>query len=202
MPRVSAERLQSREKELVAAARSVFAAKGFENSAISDIAQAAGVSDGLLYRYFDSKRAILQAVLDDFFAGLIQNLERSVAAETDFRDRLAVMIREHVGVFIDDLNLCRLFLVEVRNFEDYFGSETHVLSRRYSSVLMRILEGGIADGQIDPLIDGRLVRDILFGGIEHLAWRHILAGQPIDAGAITDRMTSLLLFGLLGAQHR
>ena len=196
MPRISAKRMQDRRESLVEAARTVFAQKGYEGSAISDIAQVAGVSDGLFYRYFASKRELLLAVLHDFYERVIDELEEAVAQEQAFEARLATLIHEHIAVFVSDVDLCRLFIAEVRNFSDYVGSETHELNRRYTSVLMRIIADGVAEGQIDSEIDPRIIRDMLFGGIEHLAWRHIVAGQAIDDRRIAGQVSRLMLAGL------
>lgn len=201
MPRVAAERLESRRNELVEAARAVFARHGYEQTTISLIARCAGVSDGLLYRYFSSKRDLLQAVLDAFYERLIDHIDTCVAREHDFSSRLHTLVHEHVRTFIDDPAMCRLFIAEVRNFDDYFGSEAHALNRRYTSVLMRVLDGGKEDGLLAPDIDGRLVRDMLFGGIEHLAWRHILAGQELDLEGLASGVSGLLLNGLLGRRR-
>jgi len=70
MPRIAAEKKEARRESIVLAARSVFLAKGYASAAVSDIAQAAGVSDGLLYRYFSGKRELLMEVLEVFYPTL------------------------------------------------------------------------------------------------------------------------------------
>jgi AcrR family transcriptional regulator len=201
MPRVGVERLESRRNEIVAAARTVFAARGYQHATISDIARTASVSDGLPYRYFTSKRELLQAVLDQFYTQLIDHSEACIARETDFSSRLQALVHEHVRALVDDTDMFRLFIAEVRNLTDYLGSETHVLNRRYTSLLMNMLADAKASGLVDPSIDGRLVRDMLFGGVEHLAWRYILAAQPVDVEAVTASISRLLLHGLLGGKN-
>ena len=84
MPRITAERLQDRRDSLLAAARQVFARKGFAQTSISDIAQVAGTSDGLIYRYFSSKRDLLLEVLTDFYGRLIAGTEQAIEAQPDF----------------------------------------------------------------------------------------------------------------------
>src|SRR5882757_8766853 len=121
MPRISAERMQDREDSLLAAAREVFARKGYEAAAISDVARVAGVSDGLVYRYFGSKRDLLLAVLDSFYSRIIDDLERAVSLSASFEQRVATLVHKHVERFVDDMALCRLFIVEVRNFDEYVG---------------------------------------------------------------------------------
>ncbi len=61
--RVERKRAQNRDA-LVAAARELFASKGFEATTIAEIAEAADLGFGTFYRYFPDKEAILAAVLD------------------------------------------------------------------------------------------------------------------------------------------
>ena len=196
MPRIGAERLASRKKDIVAAAKAVFTERGYEKTTMIDIARQAGVSDGLAYRYFVSKRELLQAVLDEFYARIIAHNEEWVGRETGFVARLETLIREHVRLLGEDTGLVRLVTTEVRSLEGYQGSHTHELNRRYTAILTEILAEGMEQGFIDASVDGRLVRDMIFGGIEHLAWRRILSDQPVDVDGVATSISNLLLHGM------
>lgn len=54
---------QNRKAEIMETALELFAEQGFHNTSISKIAKAAGVSKGLMYNYFESKEALLDAIL-------------------------------------------------------------------------------------------------------------------------------------------
>lgn len=72
---------------LIRAAESVFAESGYEGSTVAVIAQRAGVSTGNVYRYFDSKDALFQAVISDEFADTFKRLlHRRVSALFDAAD--------------------------------------------------------------------------------------------------------------------
>ena len=199
MPRISAARAKERQETLLIAARKVFAAKGYEGAAISEIARAAKLSDGLLYHYFGSKRDLLLAVLETFYERIIADLETAVARASGFDQRLKALIREHVAVFVSDVDLCRLYISEVRNFDEYPGSETHELNRRYTAVFVRIFSEGVKEGRVSRDFDARLVRDMLFGGIEHISWRHISTGSPLDVDRVAKQVSRLLLNGIASA---
>lgn len=51
-----------RRQDLVTAAQRLFYTKGYENTSINDIAQAAGVTKGAFYHYFDSKEDVIEAI--------------------------------------------------------------------------------------------------------------------------------------------
>src|SRR5262245_48314161 len=55
-------------QRLYKAAIELMAAKGYESTTLRDVARAAGVSVGLLYRYFPSKRALIIALYDELSA--------------------------------------------------------------------------------------------------------------------------------------
>lgn len=60
MPKVSEEHLEAKREMILHAAIACFARDGFHKTTMSDIATAAGVSDGLAYRYFSGKEEIIQ----------------------------------------------------------------------------------------------------------------------------------------------
>ena len=55
--------LRPREREILAAIRPVFTAKGFDGASMQDMARAAGMSVGNFYRYFPSRAAIVEAII-------------------------------------------------------------------------------------------------------------------------------------------
>src|SRR6476659_4258805 len=55
----------ARRAAIVAAARAVFARKGYHRTGIADIVDELQIARGTFYRYFDSKRAIFQVILGD-----------------------------------------------------------------------------------------------------------------------------------------
>jgi TetR/AcrR family fatty acid metabolism transcriptional regulator len=198
MPRIAADKMEARRDSIVLAARSVFVAKGYVSAVVSDIAQAAGISDGLLYRYFGGKRELLMEVLEVFYNDIISGTENAIGKEPTFERKLTVLVQGHLQAFADDPDLCRLFISEVRTLDDYIGSTTQELNRRYTQILVDLIAWGCENDFISPASDPRLVRDFLFGGIEHLAWRQIGNGRTIDVANLTNQIVRLLMAGLKG----
>jgi AcrR family transcriptional regulator len=75
-------RAQRREQILVAATEA-FARNGFAATSLDDIAAQAGITRALLYRHFDSKTDLYQAVLDRMCARLEAHVEEPVGGFTD-----------------------------------------------------------------------------------------------------------------------
>lgn len=201
MPRISVQRAEDRRNSILDAARQVFTTKGFAKTSINDIAEIAGISDGLIYRYFGGKRDLLLRVLQEFYEELIVETEAAVNRETSFDRRFEVLVFSHLSVFMKDMDLCRLFITEIRSLDDYVGSEIQSLNRRYTSIFIRMMASGIEQGIISETVDLRLIRDLLFGGMEHLAWRSFASGTLFSVDEAGSQITRILLFGLKGVNQ-
>ena len=71
-----------RRSELIAAAQQLFYTKGYERTSVSDIVKAVSVAQGTFYYYFDSKQAILEALVAELTAQYHVLFEAIVADET------------------------------------------------------------------------------------------------------------------------
>jgi AcrR family transcriptional regulator len=71
-----------RRQELMMAAQQLFYTKGYENSSINDIIQAVGVSKGAFYHHFESKTAVLEAIVSQMLDQAVANLRAIIADET------------------------------------------------------------------------------------------------------------------------
>jgi AcrR family transcriptional regulator len=65
LPKVTPEYLDARRREILVAARTLFAEKGFARTSMADVVAATGLSTGSVYRYFPSKGDLVLAVCED-----------------------------------------------------------------------------------------------------------------------------------------
>jgi AcrR family transcriptional regulator len=196
MPVISAERANSRRRAIVDAAADIFVKKGYAQASISEIASTAGVSDGLIYKYFDDKRALLDVVLSEYFEKIVARLESAARITVPFPEKVHNLITQHLRSFLEDLEFCRFFVSDVRSANDYRGSPVQKLNRAYTRIFIKVLEEGVASGAMKPHLDTRLVRDVVFGAVEHIAWRQALSGKAVDIDDIARQLTEITLAGV------
>jgi len=72
-----------RREQILAAATRAFARSGFAATSLDDVADEAGITRVILYRHFDSKTDLYQAVLDRFCGVLSTHVEEPVGGFTD-----------------------------------------------------------------------------------------------------------------------
>jgi len=200
MPAISPQRMQDRYDAILEAAKRAFSENGYEATSIADIARIAQISDGLVYRYFRNKRELLYEVLKKFYERILLDLETQVFKYALFPARLEALILRHLQVFVSDTDLCRLFISEVRTASDYEGSPIQELNRLYTSVLIRIVKDAVKTGEVRSDVNPKLLRDVIFGAIEHLAWRHVNGKGQLRVTQTARDLTLMLTSGICGAR--
>lgn len=186
-----------RAAEILAAARAVFLDKGFERASVSEIATRVGVVEGLVYSYFPTKRDLLNEVLRGMYEPLIADIADGFSRIVGLRSRLRFLVWRHLRVYIEEPNLSRIVLHEVRTSPEYFKSVLHDLHVRYTSFLLRTVREAVAQGELPADTDAELVRSMVYGGIEHRMWALLYGRGSIDVEATADRYTAMLMQGLL-----
>jgi AcrR family transcriptional regulator len=142
----------------------MFATKGFAQTTVRDIADAAGILSGSLYHHFRSKEAMLTELLSGFLDGLNARFTEIVEAGGDPQADLDGLIaesfrtihRERLSVALYQNEAS--FLATVEGFE--FVAER---SRDNEALWIRVIEAGQASGvfqaSLDPALTYRFIRD-------------------------------------------
>jgi AcrR family transcriptional regulator len=186
----------SRRTQILAAARTLFAARGYDRTSISGIASAVGVADGAIYRHFTSKREILYEVIREFYEPVIDMAATNVQGMSGARARLRYLIWLQLRAFTEQPELCRLIIAEARPMEDYYESRIADLNRRYTALLVDVVKDGQRTREFRDDVDPVMVRDLVYGGIEHIAWGSVTGRRTVDPTQVADSLTSLVCQGL------
>lgn len=81
--------------EILGSIRAIFASKGFDGASMQDLAQAAGMSAGNFYRYFPSKNAIIEALIERHVDEVREDFAQVMVAERPLQ-AIAELIRLRV----------------------------------------------------------------------------------------------------------
>lgn len=88
---------QTQERDLVAATRALFDERGMQDAPIAEVAKAAGIARGLVYRHFSSKEELFFSTVTLYLAELAEELEAVAAAEADPALRLEGLVATFAG---------------------------------------------------------------------------------------------------------
>jgi TetR/AcrR family transcriptional regulator, transcriptional repressor for nem operon len=90
-----------RRAELLAAARSLFLAKGIMATSLEDITNGAGVSKGLFYLYFRSKEDLVLALQEQFSQQFAQRIRAAADAQADWAAKLDACVQASFDCYRD-----------------------------------------------------------------------------------------------------
>ena len=168
---------------------------------MADIAAKIGVVEGTIYKYFESKRELLLKTIEHWYEGLVEQYETDIQGIDGAVNQLRFLIWRHLKIIIDNPLLCRLMFREVRSEHDYIGSDLYQLNRRYTQLLTKVIGQGAKDGifrQDLPLV---LLRDLIYGGMEHHTWNYICGRGELAIDEVADALTHLVCQGVLVTSH-
>lgn len=187
---------EQREADILAAARDVFRAHGYEQASISEIAERAGVVEGSIYRYFTNKRDLLAKVIQGWYGGMLAEEEKMLPGIQGTRARLRHTIWHHLKSISEEPGLSRLVFAEFRPDPDYRSTEIFEMNRRYTRRVTDIVTKAVAAGEFREDVTPALVRDLVFGGIEHHTWAFLRGSGRIEIEATADMLADLIYRGL------
>ncbi|WP_028603509.1 TetR/AcrR family transcriptional regulator [Ottowia thiooxydans] len=109
-----------REQQIQAAALKVFRQKGYHAGSISEIAKEAGLAEGALYKFYRSKKEILEAVICVWYEITLREYEENYAKIASPYDRLKFSVAHNIRCMCEDVAITNLYL-ELRR-DNYFRS--------------------------------------------------------------------------------
>ena len=199
----SEEARQAKLQAILDAALDVFAAKGFADTRLDDVAARAGVAKGTIYLYVESKQALLEALVRSGIAGPLAAVEAQVLAldapaETMLRMLFAALHREILGTRRKEI--VRLVIAEAGRFPDIAAFYHREVVGRGMALLRRVAERAVERGEFnsDELV--RFPQLAIAPAIVALLWANLFERfEPLDAEALFDAHLTLLMRALKGS---
>ncbi len=160
------------------------------------IAREAGVTEGLIYKYFRDKKDLLFELLGEnitlFNQGLITKLNTKKTAV----EKLKSFITTTTRGYLNNRVFGRILLLEVRNTPEYFESKAHATMMLLEASIHEIILKGMEQGEIRKDIDSRVLLKVMVGAIEHACLDAIIFNQELSAALITNQINNIVFKGV------
>ena len=170
-------------KAILDAAVRVFARQGYEASPVGDVAKEAGVAYGLVYHYFGSKEAVLEAVFREQWGRLLAAVAVAEDTGKSAPEQLGLVVKIVLRTWRDDPDLVRLLVREITR-SPHIQDELDEIGQAFAS-LERIIRRGQDEGTFRAEVDARLAAWMLYGALEEVLTGWVLGQLPDDVGAVT-----------------
>jgi AcrR family transcriptional regulator len=185
---------EERRRQIREAALKVFVEKGFQQTRIQDITDAAGVSTGTFYLYYKTKRELFLDVIDDMTVNTVKALEEAATEDSDIL-RGAISTAKY---YMDNYTS---FAGVINQFRGMMASGEHSAKQKYMELHNRLadpiihqIRAAIKKGIIRE-VDPELLASVMMGMVEFLSFRVTFDEKRTSSESISFMM-DLLTNGL------
>jgi AcrR family transcriptional regulator len=130
-------------KQILDASLKLFSDKGFARTSVRDIARAAGITDAAIYYHFQSKRDLLEALIEERgFTSALEGLERAEVDHTSIGPEAAIsgIATSALDLMYANRDLMKVLLVQAMAEDPVAMEEYRTLVLRWTKAEARILK--------------------------------------------------------------
>jgi len=198
---VSDEDKSQRRDEIMAAAKEVFARKGFHDTTIADIAKQAGLAYGSIYWYFDSKDELFHALMAVEEGALRNHVAAALAAagvpaeNAGEEAPLRTAVQATLEFFEADKATVKLLLRDAYALGDRFEKHLGGIYERFIDDIETFIVVAQERGQV-VAAPSRMVAYTLAALVGQLAHRRLNTDDDVTSAQVADFVVALVLDGL------
>lgn len=178
-------------QELVDAAARVFERVGYVDATIADIAAEAGVSKPTVYQYVDSKRWLLETIVEQIIYPLRHNIEQILTTDQSPRDKLIAFIRVQIESAITYRTYYAVLTADqhqlspqaLRNYLSWARDVNHATEK----LLHECVESGVVRGDLDIGTSANLLNGML---LSIARWFH--TSGRVNADELVQQVLGML----------
>ena len=185
----------ARRAQLLHTAREVFAERGYYAANVADILERAGVARGTFYNYFESKRAVFQAVLAELIAAVV-----AAVPPIDISQPIAPQVRADVdrvvSVLLDMGAAVRILFTDAAGVD---AESAVTLAQFYDDAEAR-LERALHIGQALGVVrtgNAAIMASLLIGMVREPIVQAWLRGKTLDRQAVVDEVFATIASGVV-----
>jgi TetR/AcrR family transcriptional regulator, fatty acid metabolism regulator protein len=188
------------------AAVSVFADRGFFQSRVSDVADAAGVAGGTIYLYFKSKDDLLISLFEDRMDSIISHVNDALSSVDTASARLKIFVQKHLMMVEQHPELAEVLIVELRQSAKFMREYTPIKFAEYLDIIEQIVRDGVSAGEFRIGLNPRLAKRIIFGALEEvsatwLRFRRDGVVSPFELEQAGTQIWEMLSAGFFQKEH-
>lgn len=193
MARPRAENYDETRRSILGRSATAFARRGYANTTINDLAEANGVSRGLLYHYFTSKEALLREMLTTHLDYLLQALTEAADGDDGVETRFRRMVDVFVRINAETTDLQIVLLHDLQNLADAERAEIVGKQDQILAVIAALVDALIPDGDTGV----RKARTMMLIGMINYTYLWYDPNGPVGPQAYAGMVANTFLTGQL-----
>jgi AcrR family transcriptional regulator len=181
--------------DITRAAVDLFSTQGYANTSVQQIVEAAGVTKGAMYHYFESKDDLLFSVYERMLSLQTSHLEEIVGRGTPTAQTLHDVCVDVIETSIDFLPEGTVFFRSVHMLSEPRQKEVTRRRRQYHDVFAGLIERGQDEGLYRKDIPTAVLVAHFFADVHYLSNWYSPDGAE-DKGVLAEQLTDLFLVAI------
>lgn len=117
------QKMEQKRKEIIKAAREVFADNSYQETSIKAVAKKAKIATGTFYLYFSNKDALINMIVDEMFQELLERIKSERTIYTNNFDKLQASMEACVRIFSKEKQMAKILLLQVPGINNAFNTK-------------------------------------------------------------------------------
>lgn len=191
------EQKEARRRQILLAAKAVFADQGFAGTTMADVARSAGLSYGAVYWYFASKDELFHALMELEADALHRRILEGVrdSAQQGSEVALGRAVAATFGFFEEDRAAVKLLFRDAMAMGGRFEAHLFGIYERFIDELARLVTAAQEHGEI-VAVPSRLAAFSIAALVGQLALRRLSTDDGVSAAVVADFAVRLVMDGL------
>ncbi|KKM09247.1 hypothetical protein SY88_19655 [Clostridiales bacterium PH28_bin88] len=185
---------------IIDAAVRVFAETGYHRAQVSRIAREAGVADGTVYLYFESKEDILISLFQTKMGEFIETIRSEIEGLEDVGEKLSRVVSGHFRQLGNHRELAMVTQIELRQADPGIAQGISQPMKQYFELIEDLVREGQVKGQVPADVDARLARKMIFGTMDEVVTSWVMSSRIYALEGLSEPVFRLLARGLLQAK--
>ena len=193
---------QAKKLDIIEAAMKVFAQKGFANTKMADVAEAAHIGKGTIYEYFKSKEQIFEFVFNHFMESMETSVARAIFKITDPVEKIKViflswadMIAAHTSDIVEIMLDFWAEAVRKKDDKQLGIVKLEQIYEDFRMIIKSILDEGIRLAKFKP-INTFYTASVMLGAMDGLMIQWIMNKNIFDVRKATEHSVNVFLTGI------
>jgi AcrR family transcriptional regulator len=184
-----------RTSHIIAITREMVAEMGHEAIVTAEVARRCGISEAMIYKIFESKRDLLIQAAVQWFEEMLREYPPRPKQRGAF-EALRQVVWYNLSVVHKAPALSRFVLLELRPDPRYRTMPIFEINRRITSHVNEVLKEGVASGELRRDVPITLLRDMIFGAIEHQTWAFLRGEGDFSVEDVADGIATVVYRGM------
>ncbi|MCY0880297.1 MAG: TetR/AcrR family transcriptional regulator [Firmicutes bacterium] len=180
---------------LIQIAAELFASRGYDATSVNDIVEAASVTKGALYYYFNTKEELLFAIHQRFIEAEMAQAQKILARYFKPAERIRRLIISLIESIAEFRNEVTVFFRERHRLSPELFAQVQAARDQYEAIFEEAIREGQQEGTFRSDLDARLMTLALFGQCN---WTYTwMKPGPLTPRELGEHLAEIFLRGAL-----